>query len=121
MVLILAGLLIGAALPCNAQAPAAPEALMRKLMNAVESNDYASFVADGIPEFKRNVTPEVMDDVSKRLAHRMKEGYECIYLTEMNQKEYKVYLWKVAFKDGGDDALIKMVVLIDQLAGFWIQ
>jgi hypothetical protein len=120
-ILILACLLVGAVLPCPAQAPAKPEELMRKLMTAVENNDYASFVADSIPEFKGNVTPQIVEGVSKQLASRMKEGYECVYLTEMKQREFKIYLWKVVFKDGGDEALIKMVVRDDQIAGFWIQ
>ena len=121
MILILACLLVGTALPCSAQAPAIPEALMKKLMTAVESNDYASFVADSIPEFKGNVTPQIVEGVSKQLASRMKEGYECVYLAELKQSEFKVYLWKVVFKDGGDDELIKMVVRDGQVAGFWIQ
>ena len=121
MIPIFIALLLGAALPCRGQAPAEPEALMERLMTALENNDYPSFIADSIPEFKQNVTPQVLEDVSSRLASRMKKGYECIYLTEMKQKEYKVYLWKVVFKDAGDDALIKMVMRIDQVAGFWIQ
>ena len=121
-ILALACLLSGPALPCHAQAPAAtPETLMKKLMTAVENNDYASFVADGIPEFKAGVTPQILEGVSLQLADRMKKGYECAYLTELKQKEYKVYLWKAVFKDGGDDALIKMVVRDVQVAGFWIQ
>lgn len=120
-ILVLACLLVGAALSCYAQAPAAPEALMKKLMTAVENNDYASFVADSIPEFKAGVTPQIVEGVSQQLADRMKKGYECLYLSELKQKEYKVYLWKAVFKDGGDDALIKMVVRDGQVAGFWIQ
>ena len=118
---ILACLLVGAALPCNAQAPAVPEALLKKLMTAVENNDYAAFVADGIPEFKAGVTPQIVEGVSKQLSSRMKKGYECAYLVEMKQHEFKVYLWKVIFTDRGDDELIKMVVRDDQVAGFWIQ
>ena len=121
MILIFVCLLVGVALPCPAQAPAMPEALMKKLMTAVESNDYAAFVADSIPEFKGSVTPQIVEGVSKQLASRMKEGYECVYLTEMKQSEFKIYLWKVVFKDSGDDALIKMVIRDDQVAGFWIQ
>lgn len=118
---ILACLLVATARPCHAQAPAVPEALMKKLMTAVENNDYASFVEDSIPEFKGNVTPQIVEGVSTQLAERMKEGYECVYLTEMKQSAFKIYLWKVVFKDLGDDALIKMVVRDDQVAGFWLQ
>jgi hypothetical protein len=73
MILILTCLLVGAALPCPAQAPAMPEALMKKLMIAVENNDYASFVADGIPEFKAGVTPQILEGVSLQIASRMKQ------------------------------------------------
>ena len=120
-IFVLACLLFACALPCLAQAPVAPEALMKKLMAAVERNDYTAFVADGIPEFKAGVTPRILEGVSLQMAGRMKKGYECIYLSELKQKKFEVYLWKAVFKDGGDDALIKMVLRIDQVAGFWIQ
>lgn len=114
-------LLIGAVAPSHAQAPALPDTMMKKLMAAVEENDYAAFVEDGIPEFKAGVTPQIVEGVSKQIAERMKEGYDCAYLGEMKQREFKVYLWKATFKDGGDDALLKLVVRDDLVAGFWIQ
>jgi hypothetical protein len=122
MILIaLACVMAGIALPCSAQVPDKVEAQMTKMMTAVENNDYDSFVEDGIPEFKTGVTPEVVEGVSKQLAARMKAGYVCIYLTEMKQSEYRVYLWKVVFKDLGDDALVKLVLRGDRVAGCWIQ
>ena len=120
-VLAMALLLTATALPSHAQAPALPDTMMKKLMAAVEENDYAAFVEDGIPEFKTGVTPQILERVSRQIAERLKEGYECAYLGEMKQREFKVYLWKATFKDGGDDALIKLVVRDDLVAGFWIQ
>ena len=114
-------LLLAATLPGQAQAPALPETMMTKLMKAVEENDYAAFVEDGIPEFKAGVTPQILEGVSLQIADRMKEGYTCTYLAELKQREFKVYLWKVTFTDGGDDALVKLVVRDDLVAGFWIQ
>ncbi len=114
-------LLLAATLPGHAQAPALPDTMMTKLMKAVEENDYAAFVEDGIPEFKAGVTPQILEGVSLQIAARMKEGYTCTYLTEMKQREFNVYLWKVTFMDGGDDALVKLVVRDDLVAGFWIQ
>ena len=118
---VLACLLIGAALPCHAQAPASPEALMKKLMTAVENNDYATFVADGTPEFKAGLTPQMLEGVSLQLAGRMKAGYEFTALGEMKQQGFKVYLWKMVYKDGGDDSLIRMTMKGSLVAGFLIQ
>ena len=120
-ILVLACLLIATALPCHAQAPASPESLMKKILTAVENNDYAAFVADGTPEFKAGLTPQMLEGVSTQLVGRMKQGYECLSLGELKQQGFKTYLWKMVIKDGGDDALIKMVMKDGLVAGFWIQ
>jgi hypothetical protein len=121
MILVLTCLLVGAALPCHAQAPATPEALMKKVMTAVENNDYAAFVADGTPEFKAGLTPQMLEGVSQQIAGRMKQGYECLALGELKQQGFKTYLWKMVYKDGGDDSLVRMTMKDSLVAGFWIQ
>jgi len=32
-----------------------------------------------------------------------------------------MYVWKISFKDGSDDDLVKMTLQNGKLAGFWIQ
>jgi hypothetical protein len=51
----------------------------------------------------------------------MKKGYECVRLGELTQQGCRVLLWKLAYKDGGDDTLAKLVLKDGKVAGFWLQ
>ena len=59
--------------------------------------------------------------VSNQLAPRMKKGYECSYLGDLKQQGFHVLLWKLMFKDGGDDTLAKLALKDGKVAGFWLQ
>lgn len=95
--------------------------VLDKLLKAVEANDYESFVADGTDAFKTGITKQMFESVCKQLAPRMKKGYTCSYLGELKQQGCKVYLWKLVYKDGGDDTLAKLVLKDGKVAGFWLQ
>ena len=94
--------------------------ILHKLLKAVEANDYAGFIADGTDEFKAGMTTEMFEGVSALLASRMMKGYTTSCL-ELKQGGYQVYLGKLAFKDGGDDTLAKMILKDGKVAGFWLQ
>ena len=91
------------------------------LLKAVEANDYDNFVADANDVFKAAMTKQKLDGVSAQLSPRMKKGYQCSYLGELSQKGCRVLVWKLVFKDGGDDMLVKRVLKDDKVAGFWLQ
>jgi hypothetical protein len=97
------------------------EAILKKLLTAVEVGDYDSFVADGDAAFKAALTMQMFEGVSEQLAFRMQGGYDTFYLGELNQQGCQVYLWKLVFKDGGDDTLAKLVLKDGKVAGFWLQ
>lgn len=116
--------------PCRAADPANPanpadaelsRPILEKLLNAVEANDYDSFVADGTDAVKAALTRQMLTDVSKQLSPRMKGGYEKTYLGNLNQQGCKVYLWKLVFKEGGDDTLAKLAFMEGKIAGFLLQ
>lgn len=96
-------------------------AILDKLLKATEANDYDSFVADGTAPFKAGITKQMLEGVSGQLSPRMKKGYQCSYLGELNQQGCQVLLWKLVFKDGGDDTLAKLVLKDGKVAGFWLQ
>jgi hypothetical protein len=102
-----------------------PDELVRpvldKLLKAVEANDYDSFVADGTDAVKAGLTKQMLEGVSKQLAPRLKKGYTCSYLGELKQQDCRVCLWKLAYKDGGDDTLAKLVLKDSKVAGFLLQ
>lgn len=95
--------------------------VLDKLLKAVEVNDYANFVADGTAEVKASLTKQMLEGVSAQMAPRMKKGYDVTYFGELKQSGCKVYLWKLAYKDGGDDTLAKLVLKDGKVAGFWLQ
>ena len=110
------------AMPGRAAEPAEPgRAVLNKLLKAVEANDYDKFVADGTDGFKAGITRQMVQGVSGQLAPRMKKGYDCVYLGELKQQGCSVLLWKLVYKDGGDDTLAKLWLKDGKVAGFLLQ
>ena len=95
--------------------------ILKKLLGALEVNDYDSFVADGNAAFKIGLTKQMLEGVSIQLSPRMKKGYDTTYLGQLKQQGGQVYLWKLVYKDGGDDTLAKLVLKDGKVAGFWLQ
>lgn len=107
---------------CLAEGPAGPGCVvLDKLLKAVEANNYDNFVADGNDAFKAGITKQLLQGISAQLAPRMKKGYECSYLGQLKQQGYEVLLWKLTYKDGGDDILVKLSLKDEKVAGFWLQ
>ncbi len=104
-----------------ATAGAKETAVLNKLLRAIEANDYDSFVADGTPEVKAALTKQMLEGVSAQMAPRMKKGYNATYLGELKQGGCQVYLWKLAYKDGGDDTLARLTLKNGKVAGFLLQ
>jgi hypothetical protein len=97
-------------------------AVLDKLLKAIEANDYDAVVAvDGTDGFKRALTRERLTGASGALSPRMKQGYQVIYLGNLNQRGTQVILWKLAFKDGGDDILAKITLKDGKVDGFGLQ
>jgi len=95
--------------------------VLDKLLKAVEANDYDGFVADGTAEVKAALTKQMLEGVSAQMAPRMKKGYEATYLGELKQSGCKVYLWKLTYKDGGDDTVARLSLKDGKVAGFLLQ
>ena len=95
--------------------------VLDRLLKALEANDYDSFVADGTAEVKAALTKQMLEGVSAQMAPRMKKGYDATYLGELKQSGCKVYLWKLTYKDGGDDTLARLSLKDGKVAGFLLQ
>jgi hypothetical protein len=63
----------------------------------------------------------MLESVSIQLSTRMKKGYDTTYLGQLKQQWSQVYLWKLVYKDGGDDTLVRLVLKDGKVAGFWLQ
>ncbi len=97
------------------------DSVLTKILNAVENNDINNFVADGDSQFKAAISKQMFEGVNAMIAPRMKKGYEVVPLGTLNQQGCQVYLMKLAFKDGGDDILVKLALRGGKVAGFLFQ
>ena len=92
-----------------------------KLLKAVELNDYDNFVAEGTDAFKTGITKQIFENVSNQASPRLKKGCTYLFLGELKQQGCQVYLWKLVFKDGGDDGFAKLAIKDGKVAGLLLQ
>jgi hypothetical protein len=90
------------------------------MMNAIKQGDYESFMQSADPNFKNGVPPQAFLSMSAALAPRLASGYTPTYLTSLNKQGAKTYLWKIVFKDEGDDMLVTLSLRNDKVIGFFI-
>ena len=89
------------------------------LLTAIATNNYAAFVANAIPSLKTIITQETFRQTSARLSPRLKKGYELQYLGSFKNHGVETFLWKIIYKDGGDDMLAELELQNDKVAFFW--
>ena len=99
----------------------ATQALFKNLMAATVSNNYDAFIAESDATLKAALSKRMLERVSRELEPRARQGYEAQYLGELNRKGYRVHLWRLKFKDGGDDALATLSVKDGKAGNFLLQ
>jgi len=104
-----------------AQAPPDMEAMLQKMLTATQSGSRSAFVADGDASFQTDITPAMFNSLSAQFAPRLKRGYTTTFVTQLHQEGYSVYVWKVEFKDGGDDLLFTLAVKGGKVGGFFLR
>ncbi len=97
------------------------EGTVNTLLAAIATNNYDALVANAAPALKTRITKETFTQVSTQLSPRLKKGYKLQYLGNLKQQGVEVFLWKITYKDGGDDMLARLVVQEGKVAGFWFQ
>jgi hypothetical protein len=97
------------------------QSIFKNLMAATISNNYDGFIAESDATMKAALTKRMLQRVSKELEPRTRQGYDARYLGELNRKGYKVHLWRLIFKDGGDDVLATLSVKDGKAGNFLLQ
>jgi hypothetical protein len=105
----------------SAEPDQAAQAIFKNLMAATVSNNYDAFMAESDATLKGAVTKRMLERMSKELEPRARQGYDAQYLGELNRNGYKVHLWRLKFKDGGDDALATLSVKDGKAGQFFLQ
>ena len=120
-IVITALMFIGSAVLSEAASPRpAAAAMCSKLIKAIEISDYEVFLTDAEPAFKQ-LKKEQFEAVAAQLAPRLQAGYEVAILGELRQRGYEVTLWRIRFKNGGDDALVSLSMKDGKVGGFFVQ
>jgi hypothetical protein len=100
--------------------PAASQAEATKLVSAIASDNYASFVANGSAAFQA-LKKDQFEGVVSQLGSKLKAGYDLAYLGDLNQRNYEITLWRIRFRAGGDDLLATLSMKDGKVGGFWIK
>jgi len=90
-------------------------------MESIAQNNYESFIANGNPQFKRDLTKQAFESVVNQIGNLILGGYKATYLAELNQQGNKVLLWKISYEKSSENTLAKLVLIKNKVAGFWLQ
>ena len=104
-----------------AQAPQEVETTMKNMLAATQSRSLTDFVAGADASLRSTMTQPMLDSFSAQFAPRLNQGYNAAFLARLNQGGYAIYLWKLEFKDGGDDRLVTLVVKDGKVSGFFLR
>ncbi len=121
IVATLVAILAGSAQAQPAKPDPAVQKTFEKLLTAIEANDREAFVADATDAVEQSITPQVMESLNQQVGHRLKQGYQATYLCVLKQHGYECHLWKLSFKDEGDDLVVRLVLEDNKVAGFFLQ
>ena len=94
---------------------------LKQMLDAIQEKSYDPFVAKGDARFKNGFTPKMFEELSRQLGPRLRQGYSVTFLTTLRQRDYIVYVWKLAIKDNKDDFLVTLAVKDGNVAGFFVR
>jgi hypothetical protein len=94
-------------------------AFSEKLLSAIQHLDYDAFVANGTEAF-HGLSKSQFESVCAELGPKLKTAH-VTFLGELNQRGFRVTLWKLSFSDGSDDALATLGVRDGKVGGFWVK
>ena len=105
----------------QAQDTTKADGVFHKLLTASETRDYDAFVADGTDGLKAALGKGQFEAACNIVNARLKVGYDVTLLGELNQKGYEVYLYRLRFKDSGDDMLGTLSLKDGKVGGIYFK
>ena len=108
------------ATPVSADPDQAAQDIFKTLMTATVADNYDGFIGVCDDKMKAALTKPMLEGVSQQIAPRAKDGYDPQYLGELHQHGFAVHLWRLRFKDGGDDILATLSTKDGKAGGFYL-
>jgi hypothetical protein len=118
---LLAAALSWSSFTLHAADGAQAEKIFKSLLAAQTAKDYDAFVADADDNLKAALTKTQFDASSNIMIKRTSGGYDTTFLGVLNQRGYQVFLYRLRFKDGGDDMLGTMSLKDDKVGGIYLK
>jgi hypothetical protein len=117
-------LLLAAAVPARAQSSKTPDELLKGFLAAVQANSYEGMVAPLVAEGgeiaaalekpdQKAANMLALEKINRALAPRLAKGYAAVPLGKLKYRGHEVHLWKLEYRDGGDDDLAYGIVTMD--------
>ena len=98
-----------------------PEALMKKMMEAVKKTAYDDFMIECDDTMRGALTKQQFEGVSAMMAPSLQPGYKTTYLGKLRRKAATTYLWKLDPGSNRDETLINVTIKDRKVAGFFLQ
>ncbi|GGX19470.1 hypothetical protein GCM10007242_27940 [Pigmentiphaga litoralis] len=99
--------------------PQLEDRTVMSLLAAIQAKDYQQFVGLGNANFGK-LDKAAFDAVSTQLSPRLQAGYTADRLTHYQQQGYEFSLWKISFKDNGDDIIATLTIARDGKVGGFV-
>jgi hypothetical protein len=99
--------------------PQLEDRTVMSLLAAIQAKDYQQFVGLGNANFGK-LDKAAFDAVSNQLSPRLQAGYTADRLTHYQQQGYEFSLWKISFKDNGDDIIATLTIARDGKVGGFV-
>ena len=114
-------LFLAMSLPLRADDDAKADEIFQRLLAAQLKKDYDAFIADGTDQIKAALSKTQFEAAANLVGARLKVGYDSTLLGELNQKGYTVYLYRLRFKDSGDDMLATLSLKDGKVGGIYFK
>ena len=102
-------------------APPEAERMLKLLLETIRTENYDAFLAPGTERFQQGISREMFSSVSRQVAARLQAGYTTEFLTEINQCEHRIFLWKLGFSDGGNQFIARLALTVEgKVTGFML-
>jgi hypothetical protein len=104
--------------PVPAKDPA--DAHMKRMLDAIKAKKYDEFVESPTPRF-REQGRSAFGVAAAHYAPMLLKGYKTTYLGRIHKPERAISLWKLQPAGGGEDYLVRVVMMGELVDGFWIE
>ncbi len=97
------------------------DGVLRHMLQAISNSDYDRFLDHAEGLFKARFFRHDLTALAKDLAPRLRAGFDLESLGPLRREGHTTFIWKLTFRNGGDDLLASLSLADDKVVGFFLQ